>query len=135
MNVTRDVITDLLPVYASGEASADTRKLVEEFFHADPEFAALAGDASPLTAPAPNPKKEDAMDTLLRTKQILRYRSMFLALGLFFTMLPFSVLSVKSGTYILFRELPNVALFAVVMAIAGWSGYAWTWRRVRTTGL
>ena len=29
MNVTREVMTDLLPVYFSGEASEDTKQLVE----------------------------------------------------------------------------------------------------------
>ena len=32
MNVTREVIFDLLPVYFAGDASADTRALVEDFF-------------------------------------------------------------------------------------------------------
>jgi len=39
MKVTRDVITDLWAVYESGEASADTRALVEEFLREDPEHA------------------------------------------------------------------------------------------------
>lgn len=39
MNVTRQVINDLWPVYAAGEASADTRALVEAFFRQDPEHA------------------------------------------------------------------------------------------------
>jgi anti-sigma factor RsiW len=38
MNVTRDVIYDLLPAYFAGEVSADTRALVEEFFATDPDF-------------------------------------------------------------------------------------------------
>ena len=41
MKITRDVITDLLPVYLSGEASADTKALVELFLKDDPEFAKL----------------------------------------------------------------------------------------------
>ena len=36
---TRDVIVDLWPLYVSGEASADTRALVEAFLERDPEFA------------------------------------------------------------------------------------------------
>lgn len=39
MNITREVIIDLWPVYTSGEASADTRALIEEFLQNDPEFA------------------------------------------------------------------------------------------------
>jgi anti-sigma factor RsiW len=38
MNVTREVIYDLLPAYFAGEVSADTRALVEEFFATDPDF-------------------------------------------------------------------------------------------------
>ncbi|HXT70491.1 MAG TPA: hypothetical protein VN700_12080 [Vicinamibacterales bacterium] len=38
MKVTRDVIYDLLPGYFSGEVSADTRAIVDEFLREDPEF-------------------------------------------------------------------------------------------------
>jgi heme/copper-type cytochrome/quinol oxidase subunit 4 len=49
MNVTRDVMNDLLPLYFSGEASADTRVLVEEYFREHPEFEREArGAARPL---------------------------------------------------------------------------------------
>ena len=39
MKVTRDVIYDLLPAYFAGDASPDTRALVDEFLRDDPEFA------------------------------------------------------------------------------------------------
>ena len=39
MHVTRDVVSDLWPLYASGEASADTRALVDAFLAGDPAFA------------------------------------------------------------------------------------------------
>ncbi len=39
MTPTRDVVVDLWPLYVSGEASADTRALVETFLEQDPEFA------------------------------------------------------------------------------------------------
>ena len=42
MTVSRDVIYDLLPAYFAGEASADTRTLVDEFFETDPEFGRMA---------------------------------------------------------------------------------------------
>lgn len=41
MNVTRDVIYDLLPGYFSGDISPDTRALVDEFLRQDPEFARM----------------------------------------------------------------------------------------------
>ena len=39
MNVTREVILDLLPVYLAGEASPATRAFVEEYLKQDPELA------------------------------------------------------------------------------------------------
>ena len=39
MNVTREVILDLLPVYLAGEASPATRALVEEYLKQDAELA------------------------------------------------------------------------------------------------
>jgi anti-sigma factor RsiW len=39
MKITRDVVSDLWPLYESGEASADTRAVVEEFLKSDSEFA------------------------------------------------------------------------------------------------
>ena len=38
VNVTREVILDLLPVYLAGEASADTRQLVDEYMRQDAEL-------------------------------------------------------------------------------------------------
>jgi len=57
MNVTRKVIVDLWPVYASGDASDDTQALVEAFLRDDPGLAAelrrdpLGGIATPAVAP------------------------------------------------------------------------------------
>src|SRR5687767_12962108 len=42
MNVTREVIYDLLPAYFAGEASADSRALVDEFFATDAELGRMA---------------------------------------------------------------------------------------------
>ena len=42
MNVSREVILDLLPLYFSDEASPDTRMLVEQQIAADPDLARLA---------------------------------------------------------------------------------------------
>ena len=45
MNITREVVTDLLPIYFSGEASSDTKSLVEEYFRDDPDFERMARSA------------------------------------------------------------------------------------------
>jgi hypothetical protein len=41
MNITREVIKDLWTVYATGEVSADTRALVDEFLKHDPELGQI----------------------------------------------------------------------------------------------
>ena len=42
MDVTRDVILDLLPLYLAGEASADTQALVNDHLKHDQDLAQLA---------------------------------------------------------------------------------------------
>lgn len=90
-NVTRDVITDLWPLYASGEASSDTRRLVDAFLAADPDFArALHDTASALPADAPPALSPDhEMKTLDRIKRRLRGPHWILQLALVFSALAF----------------------------------------------
>lgn len=38
MKITREVITDLLPLYLAGEASKDTQELINEFLQTDPDL-------------------------------------------------------------------------------------------------
>ena len=46
MNITSDVIADLLPLYLAGEASDGTRKLLEEYLREHPEFAVTVREAA-----------------------------------------------------------------------------------------
>lgn len=81
MNATRDVITDLLPLYFSGEASADTRAMVEEFFKADPEFEHMARRmASSMTVFKATLTEDDALEAqaLMRTRAQVRARNISL---------------------------------------------------------
>lgn len=97
MNVTRDVITDLLPVYFSGEASEDTKQLVEGYFHGDPDFERIARRAAtPLaTLRAAAPLQPDAererLDLQCARGEVFRSR---LAFGgaLLFTLAPLTAI-------------------------------------------
>jgi hypothetical protein len=82
--ITRDIITDLLPVYFSGEASEGTRRLVEEYFENDPDFARLAhrmndrlAEAAPVRLP-----ENHRMRTLRDTQQKVIWLIIALALVL-----------------------------------------------------
>jgi len=74
MNVTRAIISDLWPQYVSGEASADTRALVEESVAADPDFARTLKESSGFAlgfAAAPALPPDHEMTALTRIKRRL----------------------------------------------------------------
>jgi hypothetical protein len=61
MEVTRDVILDLLPLYLAGEASADAQALVKKYLEHDPDLARLARQwQERLPGPPPSPVRPDA---------------------------------------------------------------------------
>lgn len=70
--ITRDVISDLWPVYASGEATEDTRALVESFLADNPgcvvEFEAPVALPAADAALAPDAEAR----ALVRTKELMR---------------------------------------------------------------
>ena len=88
MNITRDVISDLWPVYASGEASADTRALVEAFLQQDPEFAELLrrrGEEALLRQNVPRLPPDREAQALRRTKRLLHGWDWTLFLAMLFS--------------------------------------------------
>ena len=123
MKVTRDVITDLWAVYESGEASADTRALVEDFLNEDPEFARLVREERSLKMleVMPTLPSDHEKATLEKTKQLMRYRGLALVAGFTFT-LAAAVL----------RQYREVTL---VLAALGLGTWCWLWVRLRVKGL
>jgi len=94
MNVTREVIEDLLPVYYAGDASPATRALVEEFLARDPEYAArvraewTAAPSVAAAAPAARPSAELA--SLRRTRRVLAQMRWLFGIALTCSLLPLS---------------------------------------------
>ncbi len=92
MNVTREVIIDLWPVYTAGEASADTRALVEEFLRQDPELAkVLQANIAPGLLPGHIPQlpPDQEAKSLNRIKQLLNVWNWSLFLAMLFSGLAF----------------------------------------------
>jgi hypothetical protein len=92
MNVTREVILDLWPVYTGGEASADTRALVEAFLSQDPEFARTLREQSVervLQQEAPPLPPDREAQALQRTKRLLRGWDWTLFLAILFSCFAF----------------------------------------------
>jgi len=81
MEITRNVIQDLLPLYLAGEASADTSALVEKYLETDPELAKMAQQAATTgLSEVPVPlSKEAEMETYQKANQWMVIRTLGLA--------------------------------------------------------
>jgi anti-sigma factor RsiW len=62
MKVTREVIYDLLPSYFAGDASDDTRALVEAYFETDPEFGRMAARFHAMVADRQQSRSDAGLD-------------------------------------------------------------------------
>jgi hypothetical protein len=118
-NVSRDVITDLWPLYVSGEASPDTRILVEAFLHEDPGFAQelrqdtgaqLASNDVPCLTP------DHELRTLARIKRRLAGPTWLLLLSMVFTAQAFG--RIVSDTS--FDVSPRKFIATAVVAAISW---------------
>lgn len=92
MKITRDVVNDLWPVYQSGEASADTRALVDEFLAAEPEFARrLRQDESASLLATPVPLAPDhEVKTLNRVRKAMLRKNWPLFFAMLFSAMAFA---------------------------------------------
>jgi anti-sigma factor RsiW len=134
MNVTEDVINDLLPLYYSDEASADTRAMVDAYFQANPAFARTARAAREEVRVIVNDLASDVSAeraVIDRTRKVVKRRSWTLALALFFTLVPFTVGSFDDGkTFFMLRDVP-VSRWLWVAAGWLWFEYVRLNRRLR----
>ena len=138
MTVTREVIRDLWPVYAAGEASGDTRRLVDEFFAQDPAFArTLQAEAEPIgetgkiaAEPIELPANHEAR-TLDRVKARLRRRSPFRILALGFTGLTIVRLIEQTS----FTTSPVEVIGLAIAAVITWALHGWHTRYILHGGL
>ena len=126
MNVTREVMTDLLPVYFSGEASQDTKQLMEEYFRQDPDFERIARSAATpletLRASTPvAPEAEREKRDLQWVRDELFQRRLMFGAALLFTCVPFAAVFSHGGLdWTPIRANPWVA-------VTNWSFAAWAW--------
>jgi hypothetical protein len=127
MNVTREVVTDLLPIYYAGEASGDTKMLVEDYFRQDPDFERIARNAAtPLEtlraarpiAPSAEREKRDLESVLWG----LRRRTWLFGVSLFLTLAPLSF-DFTHGLSRMVRDVPWHAAFDWCLAAVLWFVY------------
>lgn len=138
MRITREIVKDLLPLYAAGEASADTRAAVEEWLRADPELARLVEEMRGIgeEGPARPPEPDAGLAALATTKALLRLRTWLFAWALFFTGLPLSFVFGDEGLrFLMLRDAPLPSAASLAVAVVLWILFARVARRLRVTGL
>jgi anti-sigma factor RsiW len=81
MDITREIILDLLPLYLAGELSDDSRAAVDQFLSDDPELSrqvreieALHADQIPLPL-----HKEREMEAYRKVRRLMVLRTLGLA--------------------------------------------------------
>ncbi len=82
MEITKDVIRDLLPLYLANELSEDTRALVEEYLQTDPELAQIAERHAATNLPQDIPMsitQETQLEAYKETKKYMLLRTLVIA--------------------------------------------------------
>jgi hypothetical protein len=139
MNVTREVILDLLPVYIAGEASPATRALVDEYLQQDSELAQRVRSLSveSLSNLARAPLSSDIeLRSLRRARALIGWQKWLFGFGITFTALSLSNESSFEGGHFrefhfLIRDYPVQFGSFVALALLCWASYYAIRRRLR----
>jgi len=129
MNISKNVIRDLLPVYVAGEASAETRALVAEACAADAELRAEVDSLGAVGIPEAAPPAGLGLASLRRTQALLRTRTFLVGFCYFFTTLPLALIDRPFGAA---RVLATLCL---AVALGGWIAFLRNAKSLRATGL
>lgn len=132
MNVTKEVITDLFPLYAANECSADTRALVDAYLRAHPadavEFTRVAAAAgAPFAAPVDGGPRE--LELLREARRRTRTRSLLMGLAIFCSVAPLSFYVDGSHRWMMLVDAPLAAAAYGLGAVGLWIAYAVHCRR------
>ncbi len=132
MNITKDVIGDLWPLYADGTASADSRALVEEYLRDHPEWSSKLRDATNAatwpSARAIAPDREVQMLNRIK-KRVQVVRILFL-LALMFTAQAFGRIVADTS----WDRSPRVFIVMSTIAFVFWALWCFANWRVRRLG-
>jgi ferric-dicitrate binding protein FerR (iron transport regulator) len=134
MNVTKDIINDLMPLYAAQECSADTRALVEEYLQQNPHQAEELRliMSTPLPGAVPPARNLEETRSFKEARRRLRRRNWLMALAIFFSLAPASFLYTEGHLWWLMRDAPGTALVYVELSLVFWILYFVNRRRSRS---
>jgi hypothetical protein len=106
MEVTKNVILDLLPLYLANEASDDSRILIKQYLETDPEMASMMEQSTELGLPADIPislSEENKMEAYKEAKKYMFWRTVFLVTIVSVALLAF----VAFGTLVAFMLISS----------------------------
>ena len=137
--LSRDVIADLWLVYTSGEASEDTRAIVENFLDKDPEFALILNQkgSTEMIQPTCSPLSADQeLQALNKTRKRLRSQRILMAFAIFFSLTPLSSYGNSSEglVWMMLRDAPTAAGVYFVIGLGFWAAYFLVRRGLREKG-
>jgi hypothetical protein len=140
VNVSREVILDLLPVYLAGEASPATCALVEQYMQEDPDLAQRIrlkwADNLGKIAPSALPPDLE-LRSLRRTRALIAWQKWLFGFGICFTAFALSIqISFQEGRikelHFLMRDFPGQIGLCAVLGVSCWIGYYALRRRLHT---
>ncbi len=106
MEVTRNVILDLLPLFLAGEANPDTQALVKQYLETDPELAEMAKQSTVMEKSDDIPmllKKESQMEAYEKAQRLILQRTVILG-----AIIAFVILSLLGVALLVFSMLVSV---------------------------
>lgn len=139
MNIDREVVIDLLPIYFSGEASPQTTALVEIHFRQDPEFERLArqgtGSLDSLRDVAFSRTAEKEKKELARAKAAAHYCLMMrilLIVAAIYSLLSLALMALEHFKLTLeHSHVLNTGAAFAICALAMWFSYGFSYLRQR----
>ena len=137
MNVSRDIVKDLVAVYLAGDASADTRAFVEAYLKTDPDLARDVEAARSMSLGLPPTRTPTAEKQALdATREQLKSRTSTLVVAMVFTVLPLTfAFHGTTITFFLIRDAPIIGVTWWVTAAIMWIWHLRLRRRLRVSGL
>jgi hypothetical protein len=134
MTISRGIIDDLYPLYAAGEASPDSRALIEEYLAEHPGAAAALKGMVSLPPVEPPPDLE--VRALKRTTWLLQRGNTIGAAALTVSLAPTAISYIGQGKlHILYQDLPRGSVLIYLGAILLWAGFFFACRRAQVAGL
>ena len=142
MQVPREVILDLLPLYLAGELNPATKAFVEEYLAGDPELAKrvrLQWEENARETPLALPPELE-LESLRKTRRLLGLQKWLFGLAIGFTVVSFtSEFAFEDGRvkdfHFLIRDYPVSFGACMALALFFWIAYHRLHRRLRATTL